>query len=117
MSGVTIIMDPDDKKVKIDMFYLKKIFIGTIRGDQFLYISLLNLVTSLIFVLIVFFSPFSNPFSSRYSFFFILSSFFHLHPPHIDWVPDVDLCPISTFLKSLEVVVRLKITVQVSLPH
>ena len=33
MSGVTIIMDPDNNKVKIDMFYLKKIFIGTIRGD------------------------------------------------------------------------------------
>ena len=40
MSWVTIIMDPNDKKVKIDLFYLKKIVIGTIRGDQFLYISL-----------------------------------------------------------------------------
>ena len=46
MSGVTIIMDPDNDKVKIDMFYLKKIFIGTIRGDQLFYISLLNLVIS-----------------------------------------------------------------------
>ena len=46
MSGVTIIMDPDNNKVKIDMFYLKKIFIGTIRGDQLFYISLLNLVIS-----------------------------------------------------------------------
>ena len=46
MSGVTIIMDSDNNKVKIDMFYLKKIFIGTIRGDQLFYISLLNLVMS-----------------------------------------------------------------------
>ena len=40
MSWVTIIMNQDDKKVKIDWFYLKKIVNGTIRGDQFLYISL-----------------------------------------------------------------------------
>ena len=33
-------MDPDDNKVKIDWFYLKKIVLGTIRGDQFLYIFL-----------------------------------------------------------------------------
>ena len=40
MSWVTIIIDPDDKKVKIDWFYLKKIVLSTIRGDQFLYIFL-----------------------------------------------------------------------------
>ena len=40
MSWVTIIMDPDDNKVKIDWFYLKKIVIDTIQRDQFLYISL-----------------------------------------------------------------------------
>ena len=40
MSWITIIIDPDDNKVKIDWFYLKKIVIGTIQGDQFLYISL-----------------------------------------------------------------------------
>ena len=39
MSWVTIIMDSDDKKVNIDWFYLKKIVIGIIREDQFLYIS------------------------------------------------------------------------------
>ena len=33
MSWVTIIMDPNDNKVKIDWFYLKKIVLGTIRGD------------------------------------------------------------------------------------
>ena len=49
-------MDPNDKKVKIDWFYPKKIVIGTIRGDQLLYISLLNLVTSPVLVPTVFFS-------------------------------------------------------------
>ena len=60
MSWVTIIMDPDDKKVKIDWFYLKKIILSTIRGDQFLYIYIyiyfLNLITSTVLVAIVFFS-------------------------------------------------------------
>ena len=40
MSWITIIVDLDDKKTKIDWFYLKKIVIGIIRGDQFLYIFL-----------------------------------------------------------------------------
>ena len=31
MSWVTIIMDPDDKKVKIDWFYRKKITLDTIQ--------------------------------------------------------------------------------------
>ena len=30
----------DDKKMKIDRFKLKKIVLGTVREDQFLYISL-----------------------------------------------------------------------------
>ena len=49
-------MDLDDKKVKIDWFYPKKIVIGTIQEDQFLYISLLNLVKNPVLVPIVFFS-------------------------------------------------------------
>ena len=40
MSWVTIIMDPDDSKVKVDKFYLKKIILGTVREDQFMYILL-----------------------------------------------------------------------------
>ena len=40
MSWVTIIMDPDDSKVKLDRFYLKKIILGTVREDQFMYILL-----------------------------------------------------------------------------
>ena len=33
-------MDLDDNKVKVDWFYLRKIILSTIRGDQFLYILL-----------------------------------------------------------------------------
>ena len=29
----------DDKKMKLDKFMVKKIVIGTIKGDQFLYLS------------------------------------------------------------------------------
>ena len=83
----------------------------------YIYIYLLNLVTSPILLLIVFFSFFFNPPPSGSSFSFILSSFFHLHPPRVDKVAGFDPCPINTFLNSLGVVVRLKITVQVSLPH
>ena len=122
MSWVTIIMDPDEKKGNMDWFYPKKNVLGTVRGDQFLYIYiyiyiyLLNLVTSPILLLIVFFSFFFNPPPPGSSFSFILSSF-HLHPPRVDQVAGVDPCPINTFLKSLGVVVRLKITVHVSLSH
>ena len=56
MSWITIIVGPDDNKAKINKFYPKKIVLNTIRGDQFSYISLLNLVTSLVLVPIVFFS-------------------------------------------------------------
>ena len=40
MSWVTIIMNPDDNKVKVDGFYLKKIVIDTVQEDQFMYILL-----------------------------------------------------------------------------
>ena len=39
MSQTTSKVDQDDKKMKIDWFNLKKVVLGTIRGDQFLYIS------------------------------------------------------------------------------
>ena len=40
MNWVVIIVDPNDNKVKIEWFYLKKIVISTVQGDQFLYIIL-----------------------------------------------------------------------------
>ena len=82
----------------------------------YIYIYLLNLVTSPILLLIVFFSFFFNPPPPGSSFSFILSSF-HLHPPRVDQVACFDPYPINTFLKSLGIAVRLKITIQVSFPH
>ena len=35
MSQTISKMDPDDKKIKIDWFNLKKTILGTVRGDQF----------------------------------------------------------------------------------
>ena len=55
MNWTTIIVGLEDLKAKINRFYPKKIVINTIRGDVFLYISLLNLITSLILVVTVFF--------------------------------------------------------------
>ena len=40
MSLVAIIVDPNDKKVKTEWFYLKKIVISTVQGSQFLYVIL-----------------------------------------------------------------------------
>ena len=56
MSWITIIVGPDDKKAKINKFYPKKIVRGTIRADQFLYIYLLNVVTSPVLISTMFFS-------------------------------------------------------------
>ena len=60
MSWITIIVDSNDKKVKINYFYPKKIVFGTIRGDKFLYIFLLDLITSLVPMVTVFFPQFSD---------------------------------------------------------
>ena len=32
-------VDQDDKRMKLNRFVLKKIVLGTVRGNQFLYIS------------------------------------------------------------------------------
>ena len=39
MNQTNIKVDPDDKKMKLYKFVVKKIIIGIIRGDQFLYLS------------------------------------------------------------------------------
>ena len=62
MSWITIIVDPNDNKVKIDWFYLKKIVIGTVRGDQFLYI-ILEVDNKYILIATIFLSQFSDSFS------------------------------------------------------
>ena len=40
MNQIITKLDSDDKRMKIDKFKLKKIVLGVVRGDQFLYISL-----------------------------------------------------------------------------
>ena len=40
MKNTTSKVDLDDKKMKINWFILNKIVLGTVQGDQFLYISL-----------------------------------------------------------------------------
>ena len=93
-------MDPGHNKVKIDQFYLKKIVLSIIRGDQFLYIFLeFGYKHSSCHYSV--FSQIFNPFPLRYSFCFILSSFFHLYPSCVDQIVGVDPCPISNFQKSL----------------
>jgi len=39
VNQITNKVDLDDKRMKIDKFKLKKIVLGTVRGDQFLYID------------------------------------------------------------------------------
>ena len=39
MSQTKSKVDPDDKKMKIDWFNIKKIVLGIVREDQFLYID------------------------------------------------------------------------------
>ena len=56
MSWIAIIVDPDDKKIKINWFYPKKTVFDTIQGDQFLYMFLFNLIKSLVPIVKVFFS-------------------------------------------------------------
>ena len=82
-----------------------------------MYIFLLDLITSLVPVVIVFFSQFSNPLHRRASLSIIYPSPLHLHRPGVGQVVGFDFRPISTFLKSLEVAVRLLATVQVSPSH
>ena len=86
MNWTTIMVGLDDLKAKINRFYPKKIVLGTIWEDVFLYKSLLNLITNLVPIVTVFFLSFSSiPFPhGLLSILFILSSFFHLHPPRVD---------------------------------
>ena len=101
MSWVAIMVDPNDNKVEIDQFLLKKMILVTIRGDQFLYIffEFDYKYSSQCYSILLsnFRSPLSGP-----PFYFILSFPFHLCPPRVDQIVDVDPCHISTFLKSLE---------------
>ena len=100
MSWITITIDPSDKKVNVDRWYLIKIVISTIRIDQFLYISLKvdykysSNCYSVSFSII-------RSFSLKVSLLFYTIFPFHLYFPRADQIVGVDLCPISLFRKSL----------------
>ena len=110
MSWITVIMSLGDDKLKVDWIYLSKIVLDTVRGDQFLYILLeVGYKYSFDCYSVSFLIP-QSP-SSGSSFYFILFSSFPFYPSCVRQIVGIDPCPISTFLKSLVVVVRLKITV------
>ena len=81
MSQTTDKVNPNDKKIKIDWFNLKKIVIDTIREDQFLYISSQVWLQVQFLIAIVFFSQFSDLFLLGLPFYFILSPSSPLYPP------------------------------------
>ena len=84
MRWVAIIVDSNDNKVKIDWFSLKKIILGTVRGDQFLYIYFLKRITSTVLIAIVFLSQFFDHLFLGPPFYFILSFLFHFYPPRVN---------------------------------
>ena len=93
-------MDLDHNKVKMDWFYLKKIIISTIRGDQFLYIFLEFGYKHSYYCYNIFLSI-SDPNLLGSYLHFIPFSFFYLYPPHVDQIAGVNPCLISSFLKFL----------------
>ena len=48
MNQTNIKVDPDDKKMKLDKFVVKKIVFDIVRRDQFLYLFFFSLITKLI---------------------------------------------------------------------
>ena len=58
----------DDKRMKVDKFKLKKIIIGTVWGDQFLYIDFQIWLQVQLLIATVFFPQPLDPLSSRVSY-------------------------------------------------
>ena len=102
MSWTTSKMDSNDKKRKIDWFELKKIVLGEVRGDQFIYIYIYisSLITNSVLDCYNVFLLVSRSPSLIDSFFYTIFPF-HLYPPRAGQIFGVDTCLISTFLKSL----------------
>ena len=100
MSWITVRMDLEDNKVKVDKIYLRKFVLGTVRGDQFLYIFLEVGYRYNFDCYSVSFSILRS-LSLKVSLLFYTTFPFHLYPPHADQIVGVGPCSISTFLKSL----------------
>ena len=61
---------------------------------------------------------FDDPFCNGILLLLYSIPFFNLSLPRVDQIANpLDICPISTFLKSLWVAVRLEVTIHVSLPY
>ena len=97
MNQTNIKVDSDDKKMKLHRFVVKKIVLGTVRGDQFLYLSFkFDYKVSFRF-LQCFSLCFLIP-SSLLSFplYILLPFLFSLHMQ--SRLVDLDTCPINSFL-------------------
>ena len=100
MSWITVRMDLEDNKVKVDKIYLRKFVLGTVRGDQFLHIILEVGYRYNFDCYSVSFSILRS-LSLRVSLLFYTTFPFHLYPSHANQIVGVGPYPISTFLKSL----------------
>ena len=89
MSWVTVTMDQVVNKAKIDWIYLRKIVLGIVRGDQFLYIFLEVGYRYSFDCYSVSFSILRS-FSLRVSLLFYTISPFHLYHPRADKIVGVD---------------------------
>ena len=88
------------------------------ESSSLIYIFLLELVTIIVLNVTVFFFLQLSDASLQWNFSSLYSPFLlYLSPLRVDQIADLDTSPISTFLKSLGVAIRLKITVQVSPSH
>ena len=90
-------VDPDDKRMKLDRFVVKKIVLGTVRGDQFLYISFKFDYKVSSRLLQCFSLDFWSPIliaPPYYIFFPLFLSTLHMQARLVD----LNTCPISPFL-------------------
>ena len=93
-------VDPDDKWMKLDRFMLTKIILGTVRGDQFLYISFKFDYKVSSWLLQCFSLDFRSPILIVPPSFIPFS--FSVSTLHVQVkLVDLDTCPISPFLKNL----------------
>ena len=80
MNQTNVKVDPDDNIMKLNRFVLKKIVLGTVRGNQFLYISFRFNYKVSSWLLQYFSLDFRSPYSPCSPFFYTLFPF-HPYPP------------------------------------
>ena len=116
MNWITVRMELKDNQAKVEKICLSKFAIGTVREGQFLYKLIVQVTNTILIATVLSLFIFQSP--SLIASFLSYTIFpFHLYSPRVGQMVGVDTCPISTFLKSLGVAVRLKNNVQKSLPY